>query len=105
MSTPPVGTSSLTTWLCANALSLLYLFIAGAIANSIRNGSASVTVTGIGPASVLKATKSLALAADYLASDGYTGVTAVPRFVDMKLGSGDDSERTAVRFLVAATKA
>ena len=55
-------------------------------------------MTGIGPLAVLKGVKALVLAADYL-KDTHT-LTAVPLFVDIKVGS---SERTAVRLEITAT--
>ena len=63
-----------------------------------------MSVTGIGPSAVLKAVKALALVADYVKDDKLT-VSTVPRFVDMRLGEGADSERTAVRLLVRGSKA
>lgn len=53
---------------------------------------------------MLKGVKALSLVAGYLADEGFTAVTAIPKFVDMKLGEGPDGERTAIRFTVSASK-
>jgi stage V sporulation protein SpoVS len=72
--------------------------LAGAIAGKLRDGCASVTVTGIGPTAVLKGIKALALAEAYV-RDTHT-IACVPRFIDMRMG---DADRTGVRFTVFAT--
>ena len=73
--------------------------LAGAIAGTIRDGAASVTTSGIGPLSVLKAVKALSLASTYLADTH--AIACAPRFVDMKMG---DAERTGIRFVISAQK-
>jgi stage V sporulation protein S len=74
--------------------------VAGAIAGKARDGTALMSVTCIGPAAVLRATKGLALAMDYVASSGMT-LTAAPHFVDLKVA---DEDRTGVTFDITVAR-
>jgi stage V sporulation protein S len=69
--------------------------IAGAIAGKAREGALVLSVTAIGPAAVLKATKGLAIARSYVKDDGLD-IYAAPRFVDIKLPDHEEGTRTGV---------
>ncbi len=74
--------------------------IAGAIAGKAREGATVINVTGVGPHAVLRMTKGLALARSYVKDDGLD-LSALPRFVDLKLG---DEERTGVSLDIIVEK-
>ena len=71
--------------------------VAGAIAGIIRQ-SGRAEVQAIGAGAVNQATKAVAIARNYLASDGFD-VICIPSFIEIKI---DGQERTAIRMVVEA---
>lgn len=69
--------------------------MAGAIAGFIKEDG-MVELQGIGAGAVNQATKAIAIARGYVASNGYD-LICVPAFVDVEI---DGEERTAIRFTV-----
>ncbi|MCS7242750.1 stage V sporulation protein S [Candidatus Caldatribacterium sp.] len=69
--------------------------LAGALSSVIReHGRAEMQAVGAG--AVNQAVKAIAIARGYLAPSGID-LICIPAFVDIKI---DDSERTAIRFIV-----
>lgn len=69
--------------------------VAGAIAGFIKE-EGEVELQGIGAGAVNQATKAIAIARGYVASNGYD-LVSIPAFVDVEI---DGEERTAIRFTV-----
>jgi len=69
--------------------------VAGAIAGFIKE-EGEVDLQGIGAGAVNQATKAIAIARGYVASNGYD-LICVPAFVDVEI---DGKQRTAIRFTV-----
>ena len=69
--------------------------VAGAIANSVRDGK-SVVLQAIGASAVNQAVKAIAIARDYLIDD-HLDVVFVCEFVTLEV---EGNERTAIRFHV-----
>ncbi|MFB6356070.1 MAG: stage V sporulation protein S [bacterium] len=69
--------------------------VAGAIAGFIKE-EGEVELQGIGAGAVNQATKAIAIARGYVASNGFD-LVCVPAFVDVEI---DGEERTAIRFTV-----
>ncbi len=69
--------------------------VAGAIAGFIKE-EGEVDLQGIGAGAVNQATKAIAIARGYVASNGYD-LICIPAFVDVEI---DGKTRTAIRFTV-----
>jgi stage V sporulation protein S len=69
--------------------------VAGAIAGVIR-GSGRAEVQAIGAGATNQAVKAVAIARDYLATNGLD-IVCVPAFIDVVIG---DEDRTAIRLIV-----
>lgn len=69
--------------------------VAGAIAGFIKE-EGEVDLQGIGAGAVNQATKAIAIARGYVASNGYD-LICIPAFVDVEI---DGKKRTAIRFTV-----
>lgn len=69
--------------------------VAGAIAGFIKE-EGEVQLQGIGAGAVNQATKAIAIARGYVASNGFD-LICIPAFVDVEI---DGEERTAIRFTV-----
>lgn len=69
--------------------------VAGAIAGFIKE-EGEVELQGIGAGAVNQATKAIAIARGYVASNGFD-LICIPAFVDVEI---DGEERTAIKFTV-----